>query len=38
MMLVKAFLLIALCFVPAIAMFVLWNLEKPLDNEDTPVV
>ena len=37
-MLVKAFLLIALCFVQAIAMFVLWNIEKPLDNEDTPVV
>jgi len=37
-MLLKAFLLIALCFVPAIEMFVLCNIEKPLDNEDTPVV
>ena len=37
-MLIKAFLLIGLCFVPMIAMFVLWNMEKPLDNEDTPVV
>ena len=37
-MLIKALLLIALCFVPMIAMLVLWNMEKPLDNEDTPVV
>ena len=29
-MLLKAFLLIALCFVPAIAMFVLWILKQKI--------